>query len=159
MTRPDTIRRVSLLGVGAGGIIDIVATNVVAFPVLVYAAIKVDMTRLPQEQQVAALVEYLHSHSYLFVISMILGPVCSVLGGYVDALIARHDDVLNGTLSAFLCVTFGLLSISSSENTLPAWVHLAFVPLSLALGALGGAIRRAQRERKSLHAAAGGAAA
>ena len=151
------MRRVSLLGVGAGGIIDIVATNVAAFPVLVYAAIKVDMTRLPQEQQVAALVEYLQSHSYLFVITMILGSLCSILGGYIAALIARHDEVLNGALSAFLCVTFGLVSLGSSENTLPAWVHVAFVPFSIALGALGGAIRRSQRERKTLQPAAEGA--
>ena len=151
------MRRVSLLGVGAGGIIDIVATNVVSFPVLVYAAIKVDLTRLPQEQQVAALVDYMQSHSYLFIISMILGSLSSVLGGYVAALIARHDDALNGALAAFLGVTFGLVSLGSNENTLPVWVHIAFVPFSLALGALGGVIRRAQRERKSLQAAAGGA--
>jgi hypothetical protein len=70
--------------------------------------------------------------------SSILGALCSVLGGYVSARIAKHDEVLNGALSAILCVGIGVYAVLSGSAASHLGLHLVFLPLSPALGALGG---------------------
>lgn len=66
------------------------------------------------------------------------GAACSVLGGYVSARIARHDELLNGALSSLLCVGSGMYAVISGGAADDLWMHLVFVRLNPALGALGG---------------------
>jgi len=43
----------------------------------------------------------------------------SVLGGYVSARIAKHDELLNGALSSILCVgggTYAVISGSAADD-------------------------------------------
>jgi hypothetical protein len=72
------------------------------------------------------------------VASSILGGLCSVLGGYASARIAKHDDLLNGALSSILCIASGVYGLVHGSSTEHAWLHLAYLPLSPVLGALGG---------------------
>jgi len=67
-----------------------------------------------------------------------LGSLCSVFGGYVAAWIAKHDEVLNGALSSILCVGSGVYALLGARAAGDAALHLALLPLSPALGALGG---------------------
>ncbi len=46
--------------------------------------------------------EILRGSTAFVVWSSILGGIFSVLGGYVAARIAKHDEVLNGALSSIL---------------------------------------------------------
>jgi hypothetical protein len=88
--------------------------------------------------------EILKGSTLLVVSSSILGGLCSVLGGYVSARIAKHDEVLNGALSSILCVGSGVYTVINLSSAGPLWLHLAFLPLSPALGALGGYLRSRQ---------------
>jgi hypothetical protein len=36
----------------------------------------------------------------------VLGTVGSIIGGYVGAWLAGHDETLNGALSSWLCLAF-----------------------------------------------------
>ena len=77
----------------------------------------------------------------------ILGGVCSVLGGYVSARIAKHDELLNGANSSILCVGGGTYAVISGSAADDLWMHLVCLPLSPALGALGGYLRSRQAAR------------
>ena len=134
------MKRISLKGVAIGNITDIVATNVVLLPVMIYILIAAG---LPTD---AGSVAELFKGSTVFLVSgSILGGICSVLGGYVSARIAKHDEVLNGALSSILCVGSGAYSVISGAD--PLWLHLAYLPLSPALAALGGVLRSRQNAR------------
>jgi hypothetical protein len=67
-----------------------------------------------------------------------------VLGGYVSARIAKHDELLNGALSSILCVGGGMYAVISGSAADDLWMHLVFLPLSPALGTLGGFLRMRQ---------------
>jgi hypothetical protein len=91
------MRRLSVIAVLVGGIVDIVATNIAAIPIVIVAIAKVG-SNTPQEELPAALAS-LRSDPLLFIAAFIVGSACSALGGYVAARIAKRAEVLNGALS------------------------------------------------------------
>jgi hypothetical protein len=139
------MKRISFKGVAIGNIVDIVSTNVVVLPVVVYVLFSAGS---PPDIAAASAKEILKGNSLFVVASSILGGLCSVLGGYVSARIAKHDEVLNGALSSILCVGSGVYTVISLSSAGPLWLHLAFLPLSPALGALGGYLRSRQNARR-----------
>ena len=128
------MHRMSLKGVAIGNITDIVATYVVMLPLMIYLAVS---SGLPAAN-------ILKESTALYVSYAILGGACSVLGGYVSARIAKHDELLNGALSSILCVAGGMYAVISGNAADDLWMHLVFLPLSPALGALGGYLRSRQ---------------
>jgi len=130
--------QISVKGVVVGGVIDIVATNIAALPVVVIAAMQAGVHTLPKAEQAKATTDALMNTPSLFLAAMFLGMLCSILGGFVAASIAKRDALLNGGLSAFLCVGFGLYALVAGTNTVSPWLHAAAFLLSPALGALGG---------------------
>jgi hypothetical protein len=140
------MKRVSFKGVAIGNITDILATNLILLPVIIY--IVGDPTARSASGNAADAVTEILMRSQLFIISSsILGGLCSVLGGYVSARIAKHDQLLNGALSSILCIASGLYSLIHGSSSGHSWLHLAYLPLSPALGALGGflCLRRTAR--------------
>lgn len=132
------MRRVSLKAVLIGGVLDIVLSNLTAIPMLIYAAIRLETWKLPESERGAAMVAALTTDPGLFATGMFVGSLCSIVGGYLAARIAKHDAVLNGAASAWLCVLFGLYSMVAGTDPMPLWAHLLFLPMSPALGAIGG---------------------
>ncbi len=131
------MKRVSFKGVAIGNITDILATNLILLPVIIY--IVGGPTARSASGNAADTVTEILMRSQLFIISSsILGGLCSVLGGYVSARIAKHDELLNGSLSSILCIASGLYSLIHASSPGHSWLHLAYLPLSPALGALGG---------------------
>lgn len=47
---------------------------------------------------------------------LLLGALCSVLGGYVAARLAARSELVNGALSAFLCIAFGLYALATRPD-------------------------------------------
>jgi hypothetical protein len=67
-----------------------------------------------------------------------------VLGGYIAARIAHHDELLNGALASFLCVIFALLAIGSI-SVMEAVISVIANPV---LGFVGGYIRVWQKKQR-----------
>ena len=80
--------------------------------------------------------------SGFYVVGLLLGSACSVLGGYVAARIAKRDELLNGALSAVLCIAFGVYAWIKGIGDASPTTHAAFLALSPALGAFGGYLRQ-----------------
>ena len=115
------MKRVSFKGVIIGGVLDIFLSNLAAIPILIYAAIRLETWKLPSAQQAHALVDAMTNDSHLLMTGMVVGSLCSVIGGYVAARIARREAVLNGALSAWLCgsISMDRRSVCGGAPALP----------------------------------------
>ena len=146
--------KLSILGVLVGGVVDIVSTSIFAVPLFIFAMMGIDPTHVAKDQLVsAATASMQHDPSLLFA-GFFVGVAGSLLGGYVAALIAKHDETLNGASSAWLCVAIGVFGWRIGAASTPVAYHLLGFVLSPAVGALGGYFRLFQRELTSdkLHA-------
>lgn len=132
-----------------GGIIDVLLTTLLSLPILIYAFSSGAILNLPTAQQHSALLALLHSNVALYGTSFLVGAFCSVLAGYLTALLAKHDEVLNGALSSFLCIGFDLYAVSRGEFGGPTWLAVALLPVSPLLGAAGGYLRQMQRRSQA----------
>jgi hypothetical protein len=135
------LKKVSLKGVIIGSVIDIIATNLAAIPVIVYASISHNLASPSKDQVSSELMLVVQNAPVLFSIQLLLGSLCLVLGGYIAARIAKHNEVLNGALASFLCVGIGLYAVLSSTSSILLWQHLFGVVASPALAAFGGYLR------------------
>jgi hypothetical protein len=128
------MERISLKGVAIGSIADIVSSNLIGLLLAAYFLI----SSVPSGLADGSAVQSLLANGSYRASAIILGALCSVFGGYVSARIAGHDDVLNGALSSVLCVGFGVYALLSGSAAGHLGQHLALLPMSVALGALGG---------------------
>ena len=95
--------KLSFKGVLVGGITDIVASNILALPIIVYSMLtKIDLAHLPGNEVAPAITAALRANGPLFALGTLLGMGCSILGGYVGARLAKHAELLNGALTSFL---------------------------------------------------------
>ena len=93
--------------------------------ILVLASAK---TGSPPDHGAGSATEVLKTSIVFLAALSMLGGFCSILGGYVSARIAKHDEVLNGALSSILCIGFGVQALVNGTGHL--WQHLRFLPLS-----------------------------
>jgi hypothetical protein len=139
------MKRVSLKGVAIGNIADIASSNIIGLLLAAYILI----SSAPSGLADGSSNQVLMASSFYRVSVIILGALCSVLGGYVSARIAKHDDVLNGALSSVLCIGFGVYAFISGGAAGHLGLHLALLPVSVALGALGGYLSSRRRAQHS----------
>src|SRR2546427_8553822 len=131
------MKKISIKGVLVGGVTDIVATNIFAFPLIIYVMYKYDL-RVPPDQLRAAVLGVFHAHPFLYGLQLLSGLGCSLLGGYVAAWLARHDELLNGLLSSFLCVGLGIYGLAAGIASSYRLEELLLLPAGPAFGLLGG---------------------
>jgi hypothetical protein len=132
--------RLSIKGAVIGGIVDVVASGILGVPLAVVALARVDGSHLPREQASAAIVALIHTDPALRAAQLLLGGLCSVLGGYLAAWIAKQGEILNGAASSFLCIALGGYSLVAGKTPVDAF-HAALLVVAPALGALGGYLR------------------
>lgn len=141
--------KISFKGVLVGGITDIVATNVLAVPLIVYVIAAFGLSHLPPGRMSMEIMAAIHDHWPLRLMQAATGVGCSVFGGYVAARLAKHDELLNAALSSFLCVAIGIYSIALGRDAgaLPTAVATLFSSVVFAL--LGGYLRLLQSRKAS----------
>jgi hypothetical protein len=138
--------RVSFVGVATGGITDVVASGLFAIPLVIYlVAIR---NPLPAPGGVSCNRPVIHSSVWTYG-QLAIGLRCSVLGGYVAARIAKHDELLNGLLSSFLCVAFGIYPFLSGKAFQPVLEQSFLLITAPAFALLGGYLRHTQKRMAS----------
>ncbi|OGG44151.1 hypothetical protein A2841_00395 [Candidatus Kaiserbacteria bacterium RIFCSPHIGHO2_01_FULL_48_10] len=141
----NSLKKISWKAIIIGAVIDVVGTNVASIFFFSYIITQYSLSSLPSEQYVAKIQEIILHNPVLFGISFLIGAGFSVLGGYVAAWIAKRNELLNGALSSFLCVLSGLAGLFMALNpSVPIILEILSIPLSPALGFLGGYIRKRQ---------------
>jgi hypothetical protein len=152
------MKKLSILGIVIGGVVDIVATNILAFPLIMYVMfVRLDFMSMSSTELTAAVLQTMQGDWILFTVQLLLGSFCSILGGYVAALIAKHDELLNGTLSAWLCFIFGVYGVITKVGSGSLLLTILGFILSPALGLLGGYLRLLQVRSKQAKVLAGAA--
>jgi hypothetical protein len=142
------MRKVSIKGVFIGGIVDVVSSIVLGLPFGFYAMSKVDLSNIPKDQKSAALAVVVHQDFPLYLGELVVGLLCSVPGGYVAAWLAKHDELLNGGLSSFLCVFLGIYTMVSGKDPSALWVQTLLLLASPVFALIGGELMRRQRLRR-----------
>jgi MFS family permease len=128
-------QRVSIAGVVIGGIADVFASGVLPLPALLYI----------QTKGSAAIASAIHSVGWFYWLQLAIGFGCSALGGYVAAWIAKHDELLNGVLSSFLCTAIGLYPILLGKDSQPLLAQTLLLAAAPAFAFLGGYLRQTQK--------------
>jgi hypothetical protein len=141
------MNKLSLKGIVLGGLTDMFATSILAFPVVAFLMAKIDLTHTPKDQVQAAVHAALQANTPLYVLQMLIGAAGSVLGGYIGAWIAKHDEPLNGSLTSFLCVALGIYTLVAKAGSGSPLLEAAGFVASPALGLLGGYLRLVQKRR------------
>jgi hypothetical protein len=146
------LRSISIKGVLIGGIVDIVASVVCGLPFALYTLSRTGFSSPASARTTAEVTAAIHGNVPLYVGQSLVGLACSVLGGYLAARVAKHDELLNGGLSAFLCVALGVYTIATGQNADLIWVKTFVLVVSPALGLLGGEVARRRPGARSLPA-------
>ena len=139
------MKRVSIKGVLLGGLVDIISTNIVSISFVVYVMSTRGLLHMPPNQVNAAFIATVHGSIWLYSLQQLIGCGCSTLGGYLSARIARHDELLNGVLSSFLCVAVGIYALATGKV---ATAEFLLFPFSV-LSALAGGYFRMLQQRAS----------
>jgi len=142
--------RISIKGVLVGGIVDIVSSFVFGLPFALYAVIRVYLAHTPQSQIASAITEAIHGNLLVYTAQLLVGLACSTLGGYMAAWLAKHDELLNGGLSAFLCVALGTCTIASGKGSDPRWLEILLLIAGPAAAVLGGDLMRRRRQQRNV---------
>ena len=146
------MRKVSILGVGLGAVVDIVSSFLLGAPFAFIAASRANLTHLQPDQVSAAIKAAIHSSVPLFAAQMAMGLVGSLLGGVVAAGLANREELLNGTLSSFLCVIPGVALIALGKDSNPLWLQILMLIASPVFACLGGALVRRHRRNRMVPA-------
>lgn len=130
------MRRVSFKGFLIGGVTDVVSSNLLGIPFVIFVMVRFDLLH-KGNQAGSAVTAAIHDHAFLYLIQLLIGLSCSALGGYVAAWLAKHDELLNATLSSFLCIGIGIYSVLGGKysGSLPTQLLLlAVTPLASRFG-------------------------
>ena len=143
------MNKLSLKGIVWGGITDVLASVILGLPVVIYVMVKLELAHTPKDQVPAAVHAALQGHTALYALQLVIGMACSVLGGYVGAWLANHDELLNGALTSMLCVALGIYTLATKTESASQFMEWASFVMSPALGLLGGYLRFAQKPQGS----------
>jgi putative membrane protein (TIGR04086 family) len=141
------VRKISIKGALIGGIVDVVSSVVLAMPISIYEVAKLDLSNVPKDQAGSMAASALHANASLHAAELAIGLCCSMLGGYVAARLAGHDELLNGAASALLCVVLGLVTVGLGMDKNPLWAQFLLFVASPVFGLIGGYLRLRQTHR------------
>jgi hypothetical protein len=140
----------SIKGVLVGGLVDVSASVLFGLPFAVYEMTKVDLSHTPSAQASTALAQAIRANVPLYVGQLLVGVACSVLGGYVAAWLAKHDELLNGALSCIPSVALGIYGMASGKDSNSMWAQTLLILACPALALAGGDLMRRQRKGRAL---------
>ena len=132
------MRQISAKAVIVGSLFDIIGTQLL----LVLLIIAICIPLLGTGQIDAAQIRAALDGSILYKVGgYLIGGLMSVAAGYVAAAIAKRGELVNGALSAVLCVAVGVYALLSGTAGQSPWVHALDIVLAPALGVFGGYLR------------------
>lgn len=99
------MRRVSFLAILVGGTISYLAPAVLAMPLAFLFGFRL----VAAAHSPAALQHEIIWNPFYYYGILVIQLVCSVVGGYLAGVTARHDEVLNGLLSSIISVVITTL--------------------------------------------------
>ncbi len=126
-----------------GAVVDYVATYVLVmlYAIVYYVKDPLEKGGLPEEAIEKALQEMISSQEGLLAL-LVIGAVCTALGGYVAGRLAKADPVKHGALVGAVSLIVGALQsgMAGEGSLVPDWhLFLGYI-LAIPAGALGGSL-------------------
>lgn len=126
----EVMSRISIKGVLLGAITDTLGSAIIGILAAILVILMSRHLHVPRE--------IFHRYGILYATLALIGLVFSALGGYIAAFIAKHDELLNGGLSSFLCVLISIVFMDNSIDHDPIIVRLLLLIASPVFAILGG---------------------
>ncbi len=140
------MRRIAIRSIIVGGLIDLFASSFLGAVSVVFVLLLLSIAHTDPDHNSDAVAQVVHGPAFICA-QIVIGAGCSLLGGYIAARLARRDELLNGTLSSFLSVGSGIVSIAVGHDPAHLTLQLLILPLKPILGFAGGYLR--QKEVRS----------
>lgn len=103
--------KISFRAVLAGGAADVLSTIVLFSLLSSYVMITNGFTETKPEILGPQISNAIHNSSILFGFQTVIGLICSILGGYIAARVAKQDEVENAIAASLIFVIFGIYTI------------------------------------------------
>ncbi len=144
-------KKVSILGVVVGSVFDIVASNIWGMFAMFYVMFKYDlleMALISPTELTEQILYIFRTDVLVMAANFVVGAFFSILGGYISAYIAKHNELLNGALASFLCVGSGLYALFTGNYSVSLFLAISSLFLSPLLAMFGGYLRLKQKLKK-----------
>lgn len=92
-----------------------------------------ETNQAPAAAQVA-IVKAIHDAKWVY---LAFNLMSSMLGGYVAAKIAKHDELLHGACSSVLSLALGITTMARGASLYPLWAQISIMFITVACGCLG----------------------
>jgi len=136
------MRSISLKAAVIGGLVEFALTVLVAF----LFSVALLLPRLGKLMESAATVGAEVGQSWTYQASAwVIGSISSVVGGYVAARIAGHDEIANGAASAWLSIAFNVWQWAFPPDTTALVYSITMIVAAPLLGAFGGYLKRGRK--------------
>jgi MFS family permease len=143
------MRRLAIRSIIVGGLIDVFTSNVFGTISQVVVLLILSIRHTSLEDAPAASQTIVAGSVVFFAVQLVIGALCSLLGGYLAARLARHDERLNGALSSVLSVVAGIVVIAIGHNPEHFIQHVLILPVKEIFGYAGGYLREREVRSKS----------
>ena len=124
-----------------GAVVDYVATYllVMLYLIVYYVQDPLEKGGLPEEAIEKALEQMIASQEGLLAL-LVIGALCTALGGYIAGRLAKADAVKHGALVGAVSLIIGALQsgMAGEGSPLPQWHMVLGYLLAIPAGALGG---------------------
>lgn len=142
------MRRIAVRSVIVGGVVDVFASSFLGAVSVVFVLLLLSIAHTPADRTSGIVSDVVRGNPWYLAAQLVIGGACSVLGGYIAARLARHDERLNGALSSFACVGSGIVALAVGYDRQQAVLEIAMLPLAPLLGFAGGYLRERQRRER-----------
>ena len=141
--------KIAWLAVIAGGVANIILSNLFTIPIALYVIRSSGIGQLPPSQVTAGYLAALHASPWLYAGAILCGALASFGAGALTALMTKHDRLLNGALSAWFVVVLDVYGIVTHTSNDGLAFEILLMPVAPALGAFGAyVVSRMQPKRR-----------
>ena len=131
-----------------GGLIDVFASSLLGAVSVVVVIMLLNIGGTPPDRVTESVATIVHGNPVFIAAQIAIGAACSLLGGYIAARLARHDERLNGAVSSLLSVGSGIVSIAVGHDPNQLTLQVLVLPVKPVLGFAGGYLRQMQVRSK-----------
>lgn len=126
--------KINIKSVFLGFLVDIVGSLLVGFIIGIIAAI----LYVAKGNRIDGFEQFYYSNLPIMIISLIVGLLFVILGGFIAGKVAKQDEILNACSVGMVGILFGLFFCWS----LPLWYNIASFLLIMPCAYLGGLIAK-----------------
>jgi hypothetical protein len=134
-------RKISVTGIFAGFGVAYLTDVVLSLPFMISAIKGIDFYAIPRDQIREIYINAIYGNSYVIALLTLISCLASVMGGYMAAKIAKHDEPFNGALSTLPLMTLQIFSLTTGKLYGPLWMHIALLAAVPFFGLLGATLR------------------